>query len=46
VVFLAGRGHTRYVQQIARVTGHDERGYQLNVHRPRIHSFAYSGKQS
>ncbi|UTW08231.1 P-type conjugative transfer ATPase TrbB [Pseudomonas benzenivorans] len=29
VVFLAGRGRTRHVQQIARVVGHDERGYRL-----------------
>ncbi|NPX94493.1 P-type conjugative transfer ATPase TrbB [Pseudomonas aeruginosa] len=31
VVFLAGRGRTRHVQQIARVVGHDERGYQLHL---------------
>ena len=29
VVFLAGRGRARQVQQIARVVGHDKRGYQL-----------------
>ncbi len=29
VVFLAGRGRARHVQQIARVIGHDDRGYQL-----------------
>lgn len=34
VVFLAGRGHTRYVQQIARVTGYDKRGYQLTSIAP------------
>ncbi|KAG0753556.1 hypothetical protein G6F24_012926 [Rhizopus arrhizus] len=34
VVFLAGRGRTRYVQQIARVIGHDERGYQLTSIAP------------
>lgn len=30
VVFLAGRGCARHVQQIARVIGHDEIGYQLS----------------
>lgn len=30
VVFLAGRGRARHVQQIARVVGHNERGYQLH----------------
>lgn len=30
VVFLAGRGRARHIQQIARVIGHDERGYQLD----------------
>ena len=34
VVFLAGRGRTRHVQQIARVTGYDERGYQLTSIAP------------
>jgi type IV secretion system protein VirB11 len=34
LVFLAGRGRTRYVQQIARVTGYDERGYQLTSIAP------------
>ena len=34
VVFLSGRGRTRYVQQIARVTGYDERGYQLTSIAP------------
>ncbi|WP_395505638.1 P-type conjugative transfer ATPase TrbB [Ectopseudomonas hydrolytica] len=34
VVFLAGRGRTRYVQQIASVTGYDERGYQLTSIAP------------
>ena len=29
VVFLAGRGRARRVQQIARVVGHDPRGYRL-----------------
>lgn len=29
VVFLSGRGRSRHVQQIARVMGHDSRGYQL-----------------
>lgn len=30
VVFLAGRGRARHVQQIARVIGHNERGYHLH----------------
>jgi len=29
IVFLAGRGRERRVQQIARVIGHDEQGYRL-----------------
>ncbi|CAH0209884.1 Type IV secretion system protein PtlH [Pseudomonas sp. Bi70] len=29
IVYLAGRGRARHVQQIARVIGHNERGYQL-----------------
>ncbi|WP_370869530.1 P-type conjugative transfer ATPase TrbB [Pseudomonas sp.] len=31
VVFLAGRGRARHVQQIARVVGHDEHGYRLDT---------------
>ncbi|MGK8436992.1 P-type conjugative transfer ATPase TrbB [Ectopseudomonas hydrolytica] len=45
VVFLAGRGRTRYVQQIARVTGHDERGYQLSSIDTLLRSTSASGTQ-
>lgn len=30
IVFIAGRGHARRVQQIARVVGYDSRGYHLS----------------
>ncbi len=31
IVYIAGRGHARRVQEIARVTGFDSHGYQLNT---------------
>jgi type IV secretion system protein VirB11 len=31
VVFLAGRGRARHVQQIARIVGHDQSGYRLDA---------------
>ena len=31
IVFIAGRGHDRRVQEIARVTGFDEHGYRLST---------------
>jgi len=31
IVFIAGRGRTRRVEDIVRVTGHDSRGYQLSA---------------
>jgi len=31
IVFIAGRGHARRVREIARVTGHDSEGYQLDT---------------
>lgn len=34
VVFLAGRGRARQVQQIARVVGHDEHGYRFETIDP------------
>jgi type IV secretion system protein VirB11 len=31
IVYIAGRGHARRVQEIARVTGFDSHGYQLST---------------
>jgi type IV secretion system protein VirB11 len=31
IVYIAGRGHARRVQEIARVTGFDSQGYQLTT---------------
>ena len=31
IVYIAGRGHARRVQEIARVTGFDSHGYQLSA---------------
>jgi len=31
IVYIAGRGHARRVQEIARVTGFDNHGYQLSA---------------
>ncbi|MCY1293362.1 P-type conjugative transfer ATPase TrbB [compost metagenome] len=45
VVFLAGRGRARHVQQIARVIGHDERGYQLSSIDTLLRSTSASGTQ-
>ena len=37
IVFIAGRGNARRVEEIARVTGYDSYGYQLSSEL--VHSF-------
>jgi type IV secretion system protein VirB11 len=45
VVFLAGRGRARQVQQIARVVGHDEHGYRFETIDPAQALPTASGEQ-